>query len=367
MENTETKFNTILFAALMLLLPIFFLPVVRPGFDPMRGGRAILFTAIAMMIIFAGRAMCISMPLAFFALYLVIWEACLLFFNPSFGIFLPFLLGIGLIACMAGLTESNKRTLAWVYLTACLIQVPLAIIQKLGFWWLYRPIDPAAPQIAGWAGGPALLSHLLAPSIPLAIFYCWPLVIPILLAMLLAGSVGGILAATIGGMWAAWRVPRMRLYASILGAGGLVYVLIRHGFHLSYRWEIWKFTLKDLYSGAGIWSTIKLILFGDGPGGFSSRNYVLHADGAATLPWTEMHNEFLQVFFDFGIVGILILAFFMLDVFTRRAFTNYEEARAWKGALLVLLISSMSYFPFQTTVTGLAAILIVGANLTKEN
>lgn len=367
MENTETKFNTILFAALMLLLPIFFLPVTRDGFDPMRGGRAILFTTIAMMIIFAGRAMRISKPLAVFSLYLIAWEACLLFYNPSFGIFLPFLLGIGMIVCVAGLTESNKRTLAWVYLTACLFQVPLAILQKLGVWWIFRPVDHALPQVSGWAGGPALLSHLLAPSIPLAIFYCWPLVIPILLAMLLAGSVGGILAAAIGGMWAAWRVPRMRLYAAILGASGLLYALVRHGLHLSFRWEIWKFTLKDLYSGAGAWGIVKTVLIGDGPGGFSSRHYILHSDGMASTPWGEMHNEFLQIFFDFGIIGIILLAFFILDVFTRRAFTSFEEARAWKGALLVLLISSLSYFPFQTTVTGLAAILVVGGNLTKED
>jgi hypothetical protein len=366
MENIESKFNTILYAILLIVLPIAFLPVTRDGFDPMRGGRAIIFTSLALIIIFAGRAMRISMPLALFSLYLIVWESIRLFYNPSFGIFFPMILGIGLILCIAGLTEANKRTLAWVYLTACLIQVPLAILQKLGFWWVFRPIDPAVPQIAGWAGGPALLSHFLAPSIPLALFYCWPIAVPILLAMLLTGSVGGLLASVVGSLWATWRVPKVRLPAGILGALALIFLLVRHGLHISYRWEIWKYTFRDLYSGFGILETLKTALFGAGPGGFSSRNYVLHAEGAAPLPWTEMHNEILQVVFDFGLVGLILLAFFMLDVFARPVFNDYREHRAWKGALLVLLISSLSYFPFQTTVTGLAAILIVGANLTKE-
>lgn len=64
--------------------------------------------------------------------------------------------------------------------------------------------------------------------------------------------------------------------------------------------------------------------------------------------WAQAHNEFLQVFFETGFIGVLIVIFYIVDLFKR--FLKYgKKSRvvlALMSAFVGILVVSLGHFPF---------------------
>jgi O-antigen ligase len=63
--------------------------------------------------------------------------------------------------------------------------------------------------------------------------------------------------------------------------------------------------------------------------------------------WDNPHNEYLQLFFEFGLVGVLIIGFILYSIIERfRKSYRTEQSVAIMGVFIVLLVSSLVQFPF---------------------
>ena len=78
-------------------------------------------------------------------------------------------------------------------------------------------------------------------------------------------------------------------------------------------------------------------------------NDFLRAESFAFNIWAEAHNEFLQVFFEFGIFGILILFGYFINLFRRFFMLGLEKnkaALALASSVVAIIVISAAHFPF---------------------
>ena len=84
--------------------------------------------------------------------------------------------------------------------------------------------------------------------------------------------------------------------------------------------------------------------------------------------WQEAHNEYIQVFFEYGIVGLFLIGGFLCDVFKRfRLSIDSVEVRCLFGAILCYLIFSITQFPFHLSRLALFLPVILGAFFAKTD
>ena len=84
--------------------------------------------------------------------------------------------------------------------------------------------------------------------------------------------------------------------------------------------------------------------------------------------WQEAHNEYIQIFFEYGLLGLLICFGFMKDVYKRfRLSIDSVEVRVFFGAVLCYLIFSITQFPFHLARIALFLPVILGAFFAKTD
>lgn len=78
--------------------------------------------------------------------------------------------------------------------------------------------------------------------------------------------------------------------------------------------------------------------------------------------WQEAHNDYIQFFFEYGILGLILLFFFFKEIKDRFVLSEKtSELMALSGMILVLAVCSITQFPFHLArITGIFGI-IVGA------
>jgi len=65
--------------------------------------------------------------------------------------------------------------------------------------------------------------------------------------------------------------------------------------------------------------------------------------------WFQVHNEFLQAFYELGFVGVFIIGFYCLDIFKRVRDYGLKNLPilALTASFITILITSLGHFPFQ--------------------
>jgi len=69
--------------------------------------------------------------------------------------------------------------------------------------------------------------------------------------------------------------------------------------------------------------------------------------GMDLMVWGQAHNEFLQVFFEMGLIGVLIIGLFIFDMFRR--FSMYGKniiSLTLMSSFIAILVVSFAHFPF---------------------
>ena len=84
--------------------------------------------------------------------------------------------------------------------------------------------------------------------------------------------------------------------------------------------------------------------------------------------WVEVHNEFLQLFFEYGIFGVLLIFMFGKEFIDRFILSDKsDEVLALFGAILVIVIAGFTQFPFHLArISGIFGVLL-GAYFAKTD
>jgi hypothetical protein len=84
--------------------------------------------------------------------------------------------------------------------------------------------------------------------------------------------------------------------------------------------------------------------------------------------WHEAHNEYIQIFFEYGIVGLLIIGLFLKEICGRfRLSIDSIDVRILFGAILCYLIFSITQFPFHLARLAFFFPVILGAFFAKTD
>ena len=97
-----------------------------------------------------------------------------------------------------------------------------------------------------------------------------------------------------------------------------------------------------------------------GPGFFAEmfpRNFLLYG----VIPFRQMHNEYLEILFCFGAVGIGVFYFLYNQIYRQKLHPIFF------GVLAAALVSSVGHFPFHITSTALVGIIAYAFLLKQEN
>lgn len=264
-------------------------------------------------------------------------------------------------------------------------------------------------DFAGFFGMTAAMGNYAAMVMPFA-FILNPVLIPVcLIGLFFSKSSFSIVAALVASLFFFWFRKRIIFWAILLifGTSSAVYVLkydMPHG-QFSRRAHVWELILKEAcmkqFLGHGIGSynseyvfiessktlhntmatnPAQLLKFlaedsKDNPkvldfisrmnpnqADFASVRDVMMKEGLDFHPWAEAHNDFLQVFFEFGLIGLVLIGWYIYDIFKRFFKLGLEKnwfALSLLSSFIAILIVTNGHFTFHLTKLGGPAIVVM--------
>lgn len=269
------------------------------------------------------------------------------FFSPATLVW-PFTLNLAAIFVLAVSVPAEVKFLR----AATWAQLLLALLQALGQDPLFEA-RTAGPVVVGFLGQHTLLGAWMAA---LAWFWFgkkeWWL---FGLCSLLAFSTGSLF--TIAGWGSAplallfWRRHRARWPALALGftllAAAFLYSVAQGPdgvFSAQGRYSVWRLTLS---------AALLEPWFGYGLDSYHREFHAYH-QGLRQMPWWQAHNEYLELFFGGGLVG-LVLGVSLVVALLRRRNDRLGREEPWFLALVVLLTNSIGSFPLHIAPMALLA------------
>ena len=241
------------------------------------------------------------------ALFLGLCALSVTFYPKTFLSFIPIFLGIlfyYLVVCYA----KNIKKLLYPILLVSALNTFFAILQFFKIYWIYNPPTSDNYIIQGRYDGLMAISNHLGIYQALALPVCYAIhplfsIIP-LTGLLLSKSATGILAGAIGMVYLFYP-KRKKLFINFAPMGLIALLGIIITFTLrNYRYGIYKMGIR-----LGIWiDTIKEIIkrpaIGFGLGSFSN-----------VLRWEWAYNEYLEIAFCVGVLGLFFIFMFLKDRF----------------------------------------------------
>ena len=277
--------------------------------------------------------------------------------------------------------------------------IPIQMFQVDPVWGIidYK-IQTIMTDFPGWFALPAFLGNYAAVVLPLA-FLLNPLLIPFaVIGLFFSKSSFSILAALSGALFFLWFKKRILFWIVLISCltAGISYSFQYDNMQYQRRFNVWGIILQQAFKrpilghGIGSYGTKyrfvefspslknamivnndQLLLFLGDEAGKAGQNDIsgailtvkpelfndkiasqikglLNQRGLDFHEWLPAHNEFLQVFFDTGIIGILIFGAYILDIFKRFfIFGTTELHLALMSSFVAILIVSFAHFPFQ--------------------
>ena len=219
------------------------------------------------------------------------------------------------------------------------------------------PLNNIAMIICGWSGNPSLLGVFFAITAFLLLDYYkvkgFPIVFFIILSsLLIIKNFTTALCFLSGGMfyitykyWKSKKYIVLGIVTLLLLISGYIYYVKKPNFDRLFLWKaLIKFGLK-----------VRPII-GRGINFFSTLNII---DKTGT-PWKEVHNEYLQIFFELGGVGLFLFLGFIYSKF-REFFSKVRNNKQLciMSCLVAYIVSGVSLFPFHIAQLSFIAIMLL--------
>lgn len=240
------------------------------------------------------------------------------------------------------------------------------IIQALRLDQIYMPMtlspEVKSPAVAGFFGQPTLAVPYLSLSIPAIIHLKrWFLLGVVATAMLLTGSDFSVVCLI---FLAVVYLVKHRKYiiatALIIVPSGVALLLSPHRpwnyLNFNGRIEVWKQIIQDVFSGQINGVSAHIGMTGAGLESFGTIFTALHRS-----PWTFAHNEYLQILWTCGVIGLAIFLMIHFDVFkTAWKKRDIPEVRVLSLSLLMLCVCACGTFVWQLGTYQYFSVVIAG-------
>ena len=278
-----------------------------------------------------------------FIAYWVLWDMP---FRGPLAHEMVLLVALGAVGLCAVrlIPRSSHPSVRFVLVGVGLLQCLSIFGQTMGYEPLWAGLMTTPNRPVGTLGNETWVATLLAVIAPLAPWYLLPL---FFLALYLTHSLMGMVAASV-----AVLILYRESYTVITLAYAGALALIVDPSHLlaswSIRWAVWMQALTDQ-----TWLTV---LIGRGPGAWLMQPRM--AQGELFL-WA--HNEFLQLFYEGGLVALVLLAGWLWAHRTPLARLPYGASVVALGGM------GLTMFPFHLAITGLLGIVVLGMATAPED
>lgn len=318
-------------------LLITILPVLHLGKEQDKLAVAgMMAFAIGLWALFSGHIKRIEKSLFLFLLYIpfCIWQApkpLHYFHDINVSCFytwetVSYLLAFVLLYLGVNRRTVSPRTVLSTFVWIGVIVSCHVFLSSAGFtqWLFVNSYTNTAHTPGNNAGSflqhPMYLGSLLCILAPLAVYLKrWWSLAAIIGATLLTKSHMGIGALIIGLLFAFGAVNKRRLITlGVLLVIGAVIIYPYARKETSGRISVWTAAMQDIKSdihGLGPQG-----ITGYGPGAFSFIHHEQHKS-----PWFRAHNEYLELMYDTGPVGLFLFLVFIYGLFSRAIFTTREN------------------------------------------
>lgn len=286
------------------------------------------------------------------------------------------------------------KTILWV----CGLNILWIFLQYIHFDLIYFDTDKFYnTDHVGMLGLKAFMGLFFALAIPfVARFSIWAtpiLFIPVYLSDCSSAMIGGIC----GLLFSVWFQSKKAFIALLvlLSIGGSFYVAHDSKMNMfTDRFSVWKVSLRDAFKhpvmGWGLDSfrnvgTMKPFLYFKNYRNNESRAVSVEAmkihyetgkfppigdflkEGDNIVPWDNPHNEYVQLFYEFGAFGVILFILLGLDI--KKRFSDENNLIALVGFFIVILVASIGQFPMHMARIGYLVPIVLGIyyKLTDEN
>ena len=340
----------------LFLLPIFLIPISVNGITiDIRNARELLFqsfTIIALGIAIGNK----------WIKYFLIWAVCnwwLNYFLPPQATPVLFNITFGFLFFYFIKTFIKEKDINKILKLICitaLVQIGWLIVQLFKKDFIFYPFDSGSlwsgvGALFGFMGNKAVLGIYLALCLPLfRVYFKW--FIPFVIIGLFISRSSIAIISGLGGLvcFEIFTALCIKKFKRVIWVGLICLILLGIFFYFIdyFGWErigIWK---QMLIQTANWRCSI-----GQGMGKFQR---LLLKDKTGTM-WDNPHNEFLQVYFELGLVGLFLITGYLVNL-TKRFIKNFknEITIVLFSGIVVLLINSLGMFPMQLASTAFLGI-----------
>ena len=384
--SLKTKnLSVFLIGALMILVPIQYCSEPSFGISALRLSQQQIYqvASIGLFAIFILQ----NVFLAAFLLWALFLYAYFDFASPAGGVVLTILAGCLIYEAVYRIVnDQNVKIIFGFMISFALLNMAYMAFQSFGWELLYKEYGVAGyqAQLLGFMGLKAIMGMFFAMAIPF-FAYRYPvlslgLFMPIYVSECSSAMVAAIAAYLFQIFFWSKKMFFFLLVLMCIG-GGLYAVNDSHAGMFTDRANMWKTVLRD---------AVKKPIIGWGPdsfrcvtpdkqfmywknvrtketaqidvrdtiefthtGKYDTKKYgTFIKDGDTTDPWDNPHNEYIQLFYEFGLPGVLILFLLAWDMTKRFNWLNWDIVPI-AGFFIALLIMSTGQFPFHLARVGI--------------
>lgn len=278
--------------------------------------------------------------------------------------------------------------------------------QGMGWELIYQEFSTPGyqTQMLGFMGLKAIMGMFFAMALPFMAYKYPKLALGLFIPLYVSECSSAMVAGIIAYLWQIFFISKkwFSILLVVLCIGGAVYTIHdSHAGMFTDRFNMWKVALRDAalkpVLGWGpdsfrcitpdkqfmYWKNVRTNQTGkidvkdtiefDNTGKYDIKKYPFmnekdivytKIDGriyskANLDPWDNPHNEYVQLFYEFGIVGVIIFGFLVWDMTQRFNFMDWNII-AIVGFFISVLVMSIGQFPFHLTRVGIYIPIFLG-------
>ena len=300
-------------------------------------------------------------------------------------------LDLGCLACYGAskFNQENRKRILYGILGLVLLQYSWLIMQTYNLDFLFdSKITQGADELVGFSGSADQLGTFFALTLPVMLYIFPPLALLSLAGLIIAKSSFAFVAGIVSGLFYLYYSSKRLFGISILliTIVGIVFFIkvdkpTKADF--STRFSVWKYSIKAVTD-----ENVRIIRngknlqvetnawYGYGLGNYQQiipyipQELVEYKFNYIDEKFTHAHNDYVELFFEFGRIGAVLLIGFLgslLLVFLKAVKT--KEFILYSACVLAYLLNATGNFVSQIAVSGLLLIIFLGMlyGVRREN